>query len=130
MPKSLMQCKVLLVEDVDENRRVVRQILGRLGVTLLEAQDGREGIDTARRERPDLILMDLSLPIIDGWEATRQLKADPATARIPIVAVTAHAMAGDEQRARASGCDGYVAKPLDVTTFGAYVERILMGGAP
>jgi two-component system cell cycle response regulator DivK len=124
-----MQCKVLVVEDVEENRRVVRQILGRLGVTLLEAQDGREGVAMAKRELPDLILMDLSLPILDGWEATRQLKADAATAKIPIVAVTAHAMAGDEQRARASGCDGYVAKPLDVTSFGAYVERILMGGA-
>jgi two-component system, cell cycle response regulator DivK len=130
MSRSLMQCKVLVVEDVEENRLVVRQILGRLGVTLLEAVDGREGVALARREMPDLVLMDLSLPILDGWEATRQLKADPTTAHIPVIAVTAHAMAGDEQRARDAGCDGYVAKPLDVVTFGRYVERVLMGGAP
>jgi two-component system cell cycle response regulator DivK len=123
--KSLLNCKVLHVEDVEENRRVVRQILGRLGITLIEAGDGEEGVAAAQRERPDLILMDLSLPVLDGWEATRRLKADPATRHIPVVAVTAHAMYGDEQRARAAGCDGYVAKPLDVVAFGQYVQELL-----
>jgi two-component system cell cycle response regulator DivK len=129
MRKSLLACKVLHVEDVEENRRVVRQILGRLGVTLLEAVDGEQGVTIARRELPDLILMDLSLPVLDGWAATRQLKADTTTRHIPIVAVTAHAMAGDEQRAREAGCDGYVAKPLDVVAFGSYVTTLLDAGA-
>ena len=123
--KSLSMCKVLHVEDVDENRRVVRQIIARMGVTLFEAVDGEQGVAIARRELPDLILMDLSLPVLDGWQATAQLKADPTTCHIKIVAVTAHAMAGDEQRARAAGCDGYVTKPLDVVQFGEYVKAML-----
>jgi CheY-like chemotaxis protein len=125
--KSLVSCKVLHVEDVEENRRVVRQILARLGVTLHEAVDGEQGVNMARRELPDLILMDLSLPVLDGWQATARLKADPATRHIPIVAVTAHAMAGDEQRARAAGCDGYVTKPLDVVAFQNMVSTLLQG---
>jgi two-component system cell cycle response regulator DivK len=125
--KSLLTCKVLHVEDVEENRRVVRQILARLGVTLIEAVDGEQGVQAAKRELPDLILMDLSLPVLDGWQATARLKADPATRHIPIVAVTAHAMAGDEQRARAAGCDGYVAKPLDVVAFQSMVSSMLTG---
>jgi two-component system cell cycle response regulator DivK len=125
MNKPMTACKVLHVEDVYENRRVVSQILSRLGVTLLEALDGRQAIEIARRELPDLILMDLSLPILDGWQATRLLKSDPLTAGIPIVAVTAHAMMGDEQRARDAGCDDFVTKPLDVIGFGDYVRRRL-----
>jgi two-component system cell cycle response regulator DivK len=125
MTTSLMQCKVLVVEDIDENRSLMRQLLGRLGVTVLEAVDGRQGLEMARREQPDLILMDLSLPVIDGWEATRLLKANPATRDIPVVAVTAHALKGDEVRARAVGCDGYVSKPLDVVAFGQYVSELL-----
>lgn len=121
---------VLLVEDLEENRRVVRQLMQRLEIRLLEAGDGAEGVAIAKREKPDLILMDLSLPILDGWEATRRLKADPETAHIPVVALTAHAMAGDEQRARDAGCDGYIAKPLDLTRFSRYVQDVLAGSPP
>lgn len=128
--KSLLHCKVLHVEDVEENRRVVRQILTRLGVTLLEAVDGEQGVAMARRELPDLILMDLSLPLLDGWQATARLKSDPSTRHIPIIAVTAHAMIGDEQRARAAGCDGYVSKPLDVVAFGDLVTSWLGAAKP
>lgn len=123
--------KILLVEDMEENRRVVRHLVRRMmNVVLLEAGDGQEGLKIARREHPDLILMDLSLPVLNGWDATTQLKKDPETARIPVVALTAHAMAIDEQRARQAGCDGYVAKPIDVVTFRAYLEHVLAGGKP
>lgn len=92
--------RILHVEDLEDNRGIVRQLARRMGVTLLEAGDGLEGVTLAKRELPDAILMDLSLPIMDGWEAPTQLKADPTTREIPITALTAHAMAGDEQRAR------------------------------
>jgi two-component system response regulator len=122
--------KVLLVEDLEENRRVIRLLARRMGVTLLEAADGQEGLDVAHRELPDVILMDLSLPILDGWTATTRLKADPETAHIPVIALTAHAMAIDEQRARQAGCDGYVAKPIDLINFQNYLRHVLDGGKP
>lgn len=122
--------KVLLVEDLEENRRVIRLLARRMGVTLIEAADGVEGLDKAHAEKPDVILMDLSLPILDGWAATTRLKADPETAHIPVIALTAHAMAIDEQRARQAGCDGYVAKPIDLTNFQAYLRHVLEGGQP
>ncbi|MFN3430999.1 MAG: response regulator [Candidatus Sericytochromatia bacterium] len=122
--------KVLLVEDLEENRRVIRLLARRMGITLIEAVDGQEGIELAQREKPDVILMDLSLPILDGWTATTRLKADPATAHIPVIALTAHAMAIDEQRARQAGCDGYVAKPIDLASFQSYLRHVLAGGAP
>jgi CheY-like chemotaxis protein len=122
--------KVLLVEDLEENRRVIRLLARRMGITLLEAADGQEGLDVAHREMPDVILMDLSLPILDGWTATTRLKADPATAHIPVIALTAHAMAIDEQRARQAGCDGYVAKPIDLINFQNYLRHVLDGGKP
>lgn len=121
---------VLLVEDLEENRRVIRLLAKRMGIKLLEAGDGAEGIAIAKRELPQVILMDLSLPILDGWSATTQLKADPETAHIPVIALTAHAMAIDEQRARQAGCDGYVAKPIDITQFQQYLRHVLAGGAP
>lgn len=127
---SLIEKKVLLVEDLEENRGVIRQLARRMGVTLIEAVDGVEGVRLAEEQQPDLILMDLSLPIMDGWEATRHIKANERTRKIPVVALTAHAMAGDEQRARQAGCDGYVAKPIDVVKFRSYMERVLEGGAP
>lgn len=125
---SFSQYKVLHVEDLEDNRGIVRQLARRMGVTLLEAGDGLEGVEMARRELPDVILMDLSLPLMDGWEATTQLKADPSTCRIPVIALTAHAMAGDEQRARAAGCDGYVAKPIDLVPFQRLLEQVLSSG--
>jgi two-component system cell cycle response regulator DivK len=128
MTKALVECKVLLVEDVYEARLLVRQIMGRLGVTLVEATDGAEGVAMAKAERPDLILMDLSLPLLDGWEASRRIKADPATARIPIVIVTAHSMADELKQVHEIGCTGYVTKPLNPSGFGRYVERLLLDG--
>lgn len=126
---SFSQYTILHVEDLEDNRGIVRQLARRMGVRLLEAADGLEGLEIARREKPNAILMDLSLPIMDGWEATTQLKADPTTRHIPVIALTAHAMAGDEQRARAAGCNEYVAKPIDLSSFQRTLERILHSGA-
>jgi two-component system cell cycle response regulator DivK len=117
--------KILLVEDSEDNRGIIREIAEWMDVALVEAGDGEEGVARARAERPDLILMDLSLPVLSGWEAARRLKADPATAGIPIVALTAHAMAGDEARAREAGCDAYVTKPIAVLELQALLERML-----
>jgi two-component system cell cycle response regulator DivK len=128
--KSLLDCKVLIVEDVYESRLLVRNLMGRLGVTLLEAGDGLEGVQMAKRELPDLILMDLSLPVMDGWEATRQLKADPATSHIPVVIVTAHSMWDEALRVREVGCAGYLMKPLDPIRFSEEVAQCLIDGAP
>ncbi len=118
---------ILLVEDVEDNRGVIRQLAARMKVQIVEATDGKTGVDLARSQRPDLILMDLSLPVMDGWAAMRQLKGDPVTASIPIVAVTAHAMVGDEARARKSGADAYVAKPFDITQLRALLQEMLGG---
>ncbi|MFN3430670.1 MAG: response regulator [Candidatus Sericytochromatia bacterium] len=128
MKKSLLDCKVLLVEDVYESRLLVRQLMGRLGVTLIEATDGLEGVRLAKEILPDLVLMDLSLPVMDGWEATRQLKADAATAHIPVVIVTAHSMWDEAMRVKEVGCAGYVMKPLDPIRFGEDVVEFLRQG--
>ena len=104
--------RILVVEDVEFNRDLIVQLLEE-EYEILTATNGAEGIDVARRERPDVILMDLSLPVMDGWEATRRIKADEALRAIPIIALSAHAMKGDEDRARESGCDDYLSKPLD-----------------
>jgi CheY-like chemotaxis protein len=104
--------KILIVEDVELNRDLLIQLLEE-DYELLTAEDGEAGLELAEHGQPDLILMDLSLPKIDGWEATRRIKANPTLQHIPIIALTAHAMVGDEEKARASGCDGYLSKPLD-----------------
>ncbi|MEM8557268.1 MAG: response regulator [Bacteroidota bacterium] len=104
---------ILLVEDNEMNRDMLSRRLARKGFAVTIAVDGGEGLDHARAERPDLILMDMSLPVVDGWEATRRLKADPVTAPIPVIALTAHAMSGDEARCRAAGCDDFDTKPVD-----------------
>jgi two-component system cell cycle response regulator DivK len=106
-----MSKKVLVVEDDMDNRRIVVKVLSVEGYQVIEATDGLEALARVREERPDVILMDLALPNMDGWEATRQLKSDPATRSIPVVALTAFAMRGDEEQARAAGCDDYLAKP-------------------
>lgn len=111
--------KILLVEDNEMNRDMLSRRLQRKGHTVLIAVDGAEGVAKAQSDPPDLILMDMSLPIVDGWEATRRLKADPATKAIPIIALTAHAMAEDEQRAREAGCDDFDIKPIEL-------ERLLV----
>ena len=105
--------KILLVEDNDMNRDMSSRRLERKAFEVIIAVDGQAGVNLATSESPDLILMDLSLPVIDGWEATRQIKADPATQSIPVIALTAHAMAGDEQKALAAGCDDYDTKPVN-----------------
>ena len=104
--------RILIVEDVELNRDLLVQLLEE-EYELLTAADGAAGVELARRERPDLILMDLSLPVVDGWEATRRLKTDAATRVIPVIALTAHAMRGDKERTLACGCDEYLTKPID-----------------
>jgi len=106
--------KILLVEDNEMNRDMLMRRLERKGFEVVIAIDGQAGIDMAFSSNPDIILMDLSLPVIDGWEATRQIKANPATQSIPVIALTAHAMAGDEQKALEAGCDDYDTKPIDL----------------
>lgn len=113
--------KILLVEDNEANRDMLSRRLQRKGFEVSIAVDGQQGIDCASREQPDLILMDMSLPVLDGWETTRRLKADSQTAHIPIVALTAHAMSGDRERALEAGCNDYDTKPVE---FGRLLEKI------
>ena len=113
--------KILLVEDNEMNRDMLSRRLQRRGHEVLVAADGADGVAKARAEVPGLILMDMSLPILDGWEATRQIKADPTTSGIPIIALTAHAMSEDRERAISAGCDDYDTKPVE---FGRLVGKI------
>jgi CheY-like chemotaxis protein len=117
--------KILLVEDNEESRDALSRHLRRKGYEILLAVDGREGVELARAEAPDLILMDMSLPGLDGWEATRQLKAAPPTRGIPVIALTAHAMAGDREKALEAGCDDYDTKPVDFARLLAKIEALL-----
>jgi two-component system, cell cycle response regulator DivK len=117
--------KILYIEDNDDNVYVVRNRLTRAGYTVLVAVDGQQGVDMALTERPDLILMDLSLPVLDGWEATRRLKAAPETTSIPVIALSAHAMAGDREKALAAGCDDYDTKPVELTRLRAKIDALL-----
>ena len=107
-----MTKRILVVEDTDDNRQILRDLLSAVGFDLIEAVDGESGIAMAQAHKPDLILMDIQLPLIDGYEATRRIKADPALAHIPVIAVTSYALSGDEEKTRAAGCDAYVAKPF------------------
>jgi len=107
-----MTKRILVVEDTEDNRRILRDLLTSAGFDLIEAADGATGVDMARKHRPDLVLMDLQLPVLDGFEATRRIRADPALRDLPIIAVTSFAMSGDAQRAIDSGCNAYVAKPF------------------
>ena len=117
--------KILLVEDNEMNRDMLMRRLERKGFEVVIAIDGKAGIDMASSSNPDIILMDLSLPVIDGWEATRQIKADSATQSIPIIALTAHAMAGDEHKALAAGCDDYDTKPIDLKRLLGKIKNLL-----
>ena len=105
--------KILLVEDNEMNRDMLSRRLIRKGFEVTMAVDGQEGVDMARANAPDLILMDMSLPVMDGWEATGILKADPNTSAIPVIALTAHALSGDKEKALAAGCDDYDTKPIE-----------------
>lgn len=106
--------KVLYVEDNDDNVYVLKSRLSRAGFKVVIAADGAQGVEMAASEQPDLILMDLSLPVLDGWEATRRIKAAPETRHIPVIAITAHAMTGDREKALAAGCDDFDTKPVDL----------------
>jgi two-component system cell cycle response regulator DivK len=106
-----MSKRILVVEDQEDNRRILRDLLASAGYETLEAENGEEGIAAAAAERPDLILMDIQLPLLDGYEATRRIKADPELRGIPVIVVTSYALSGDEAKARAAGCDAYVTKP-------------------
>src|SRR5680860_264281 len=117
--------RILLVEDNEMNRDMLARRLTRRGYDMLLAEDGAKGVATASAEQPDLILMDMSLPVLDGWEATRRLKAAPETERIPVIALTAHAMATDEEKAVAAGCDDYDTKPIDLPRLLEKIERLL-----
>ncbi len=117
--------KILVVEDNEMNRDMLTRRLRRKGFEVSEAVDGAQGVAAARAEAPELILMDMSLPVMDGWEASRQLKADPLTRAIPLIALTAHAMPGDRDRALEAGCDDYETKPVEFATLLAKIETLL-----
>lgn len=121
--------RILLVEDNEMNRDMLSRRLGRRGYQVLMAVDGQQGVDMAAAEVPDLILMDMSLPILDGWEATRQLKAAPATRAIPIIALTAHAMSGDREKALEAGADDYDTKPIELPRLLEKIQALLTKGA-
>jgi two-component system, cell cycle response regulator DivK len=107
-----MTKRILVIEDTEDNRQILRDLLTAAGFDLIEAVDGESGVAMAKAQKPDLILMDIQLPLMDGYEATRQIKADPALAHIPVIAVTSYALSGDEEKTRAAGCNGYIAKPF------------------
>jgi len=121
--------KILLVEDNEMNRDMLSRRLERRGYQVVIAVDGAEGVRMAQAEAPALILMDMSLPVLDGWEATRQIKAAPATGGIPIIALTAHAMAGDREKAIEAGCDDFDTKPVDLPRLLAKIDALLGGAA-
>ncbi len=112
-----------MVEDTEDNRTILRDLFHSAGHEVIEAVNGEEGVSAAERARPDLILMDIQLPILDGYEATRRIKSIPELRSIPIIAVTSHALADDEEKARAAGCDDYVAKPFSPRQLLAKVQR-------
>jgi two-component system cell cycle response regulator DivK len=122
--------KILLVEDNEMNRDMLSRRLERRGYRVAIALDGEQGVSMAGSEAPDLILMDMSLPVLDGWEAARQLKAAPGTRAIPIIALTAHAMVGDREKAIEAGCDDYDTKPVEFQRLLEKVEAILAKGTP
>jgi CheY-like chemotaxis protein len=121
---------ILLVEDNELNRDMLSRRLVRKGYDVLIAEDGAKGVSAATDSKPDLILMDMSLPVLDGWEATRRLKAEPETRAIPVIALTAHAMSSDREKAVAAGCDDYDTKPVELDRLLAKIERLLQAGSP
>ncbi len=119
--------KILLVEDHEELWDFLSRRLKRRGFEVALAQDGQQGVDMVRSERPDVVLLDMNLPVMDGWTAARTLRADPETARVPIIALTAHAMAGDKAKALEAGCDDYHPKPVDFSRLLSQIEEVLLG---
>ena len=122
--------KILIVEDNEMNRDMLSRRLARRGYEIAMAVDGEEGIAAAKTQTPDLILMDMSLPVVDGWEATRRLKADHGTRAIPVIGLTAHAMAGDREKALEAGCEDFDTKPVDFPRLRAKIQALIGTGAP
>jgi len=120
----MSQRKILVVDDVEFNRDLIVQLLED-DYEVIEAADGEEGIRRAAQERPDLILMDLGLPVLDGWEATKRIKAHKELKHIPVIAITSHAMVGDERKAQAAGCDDYLAKPIDENELKRKIDKLI-----
>ena len=120
-----MSKMILVVEDQEDNRQILRDLLGNAGYAMQEAENGQDALTAVAKQRPDLILMDIQLPILDGYEATRRLKADPTTRGIPIIVVTSYALSGDETKARESGCDAYVTKPYSPRALLAKIREFL-----
>jgi two-component system, cell cycle response regulator DivK len=120
-----MSKRILMVEDTEDNRQIVRDLIASVGYELLEACDGAAGVAMASEHKPDLILMDIQLPVLDGYETTRRIKADPALKHIPIIAVTSYALSGDEAKTREAGCDAYIAKPFSPRQLLATINRFL-----
>jgi two-component system, cell cycle response regulator DivK len=120
-----MTKRVLVVEDTEDNRHIIRDLLTSAGYEMIEAVTGAEGVEMARTHLPDLILMDMQMPVMDGYEATRQIKADPTLRHIPVIAVTSYALSGDEAKTKAAGCDAYVAKPFSPRQLLAKVREFL-----
>ena len=123
-----MTQRILVVEDQADNLQILRDLLTSAGFEMSEAKDGEEGVRAAMAERPDLILMDIQLPLLDGYEATRRIKADSALRAIPIIVVTSYALSGDEVKAREAGCDAYVPKPYSPRQLLAKIRELLPGG--
>ena len=117
--------RILMIEDTEDNRQIVRDLMESVGYDLIEAGDGAAGVAMAAEHKPDLILMDIQLPVMDGYEASRQIKAQPELSHIPIIAVTSYALSGDEAKTRAAGCDGYVAKPFSPRELLAKINEFL-----
>jgi CheY-like chemotaxis protein len=122
--------KILLVEDNEMNRDMLSRRLKRQGHDVLIAVDGREGVEKSKADRPDIVLMDMSLPVLDGWEATRRIRADEETAALPVIALTAHAMEADRQQAMAAGCDDYDTKPIDLKRLLEKIDKLLARERP
>lgn len=120
-----MSKRILVVEDHEDNRQILRDLLGSAGYEIIEAGNGEDGVAAATGQKPDLILMDIQLPIVDGYEATRRIKSDPELRSIPIIVVTSYALGGDEEKARAAGCDAYVAKPYSPRQLLATIREFL-----
>jgi two-component system cell cycle response regulator DivK len=122
---ATMNKTILVVEDQEDNRQIFRDLLASAGFRMIEAHDGQQALTVARSERPDLILMDIQLPIVDGYEATRNIKCDPELRHIPVIAVTSYALSGDEKKAVEAGCNAYVAKPFSTRYLLAKIGQFL-----
>ncbi len=120
-----MTKRILVVEDQEDNRQIIRDMLAGTGYEIIEAENGEEALAAVAKQRPDLILMDVQLPVMDGYEVTRRIKADPVLRAIPIIAVTSYALSGEDKRARAAGCDDYVAKPYSPRQLLAKIQQHL-----